>query len=201
MNMLSITKSCVTLCDPMDWSMPGFLVLHYLPEFPQTHVPWVSGAIQPSHPLLPPSPSALNLSQHRVFSNEPTFQMPGMLQSMGVTKSSIKNIIKNLKKNTIKNLNSNTLDTTSAQISKLIWRLSQGVPPENNAKDQRNERYEWRKAKQGRRVRETVVKIIFIRNKNRLVSDLSSTLLTEDYGEVGLKYLILNLASCTQAIQ
>ena len=139
MNMLSITKSCVTLCDPMDWSMPGFLVLHYLPEFPQTHVLWVSGAIQPFHPLLPPSPSALNLSQHGVFSNEPTFQMPGMLQSMGVTKSSIKNTIKNLKKNTIKNLNSNTLDTTSAQISKLIWRLSQGVPPENNAKDQRNE--------------------------------------------------------------
>lgn len=49
--------------------------------------------------------------------------------------------------------------------------------------------------------RETVVKVIYIRNKNRLVSDLSSTLLTEDYGEAGLKYLILNLALCTQAIQ
>lgn len=49
--------------------------------------------------------------------------------------------------------------------------------------------------------RETVVKVIYIRNKNRLVPDLSSTLLTEDYGEVGLQYLILNLASCTQVIQ
>ena len=49
--------------------------------------------------------------------------------------------------------------------------------------------------------RETVVKVIYIRNKNRLVSDFSSTLLTEDYGEVGLKYLILYLALCTQAKQ
>ena len=44
--------------------MPGFSVHHYLPEFPQTHVHWVSDAIQPSHPLLPPS-LALNFSQHR----------------------------------------------------------------------------------------------------------------------------------------
>ena len=48
----------------MDCSMPGFLALPYLPEFTQTHVHWVSDAIQPSHPLLPPSP-ALNLSQHQ----------------------------------------------------------------------------------------------------------------------------------------
>ena len=129
MNMLSITKSCVTLCDPMDWSMPGFPVLHYLPEFAQTNVHWVSDAIQPSHPLLPPSPSALNLSQHRVFSNESTLLMPGMLQSMGVTKRTIKNTIKNL----------NTLDTTTAQIIKLIWRLSQGLPLRKQCK--RSERW------------------------------------------------------------
>ena len=49
--------------------MPGFSVLHYLLESSQTHVHWVSDAIQPSHPLLSPSP-ALNLSQHQVFSNE-----------------------------------------------------------------------------------------------------------------------------------
>ena len=51
----SVTKSCPTLCDPMDYSTPGFPVLHYLPEFAQTHVHWVSDAIQPSipcHPLL-----------------------------------------------------------------------------------------------------------------------------------------------------
>ena len=51
----------------MDCSTPGFPVLHCLPEFAQTHVHWVSDAIQPSHPLLPPSPPVLNLSQHQGF--------------------------------------------------------------------------------------------------------------------------------------
>ena len=51
----------------MDCSTPG---LHYLQEFTQTHVHWVDDAIQPSNPLLSPSPPALNLSQHQVFSNE-----------------------------------------------------------------------------------------------------------------------------------
>ena len=40
------------LCDPIDFSTPGFPVLHYLPEFAQTHIHWVSDAIQPSHTLL-----------------------------------------------------------------------------------------------------------------------------------------------------
>ena len=48
-------------------STPGFSVLHYLPEFAQTHVHWVSDAIQPSHSLLPSS-LALNLSQHQGLS-------------------------------------------------------------------------------------------------------------------------------------
>ena len=60
-----VTKSCLTLCDPMDCSMPGFSVLHHLQESAQTHVHWVSDAIQSFHPLPPPSPSALNLSQHQ----------------------------------------------------------------------------------------------------------------------------------------
>ena len=51
--------------NPMDCSMPGFPVLHHLPEFAQTHVHWVDDAIQPSHPLLPPSPLALNFSQYQ----------------------------------------------------------------------------------------------------------------------------------------
>ena len=63
----SVPKSCPTLCDPMDCNIPGFTVLHYLLEFSQTHVHWVSVAIQPSHPLLSPPSSALNLSQHQVF--------------------------------------------------------------------------------------------------------------------------------------
>ena len=49
----------------MNCSMPVFLVLHYLPKFAQTHVHQVSDVIQTSHPLLPPSPLALNLSQHQ----------------------------------------------------------------------------------------------------------------------------------------
>ena len=54
----------------MNCSTVGFPVLHHLPEFVQTHVHWVSGAIQPSHPLSSPSPLALNLSSIRVFSSE-----------------------------------------------------------------------------------------------------------------------------------
>ena len=49
----------------MDWGMLDFPDLHYLLEFAQTHVCWVSDAIQPSHPLLAPSPPAFNLSQHQ----------------------------------------------------------------------------------------------------------------------------------------
>ena len=61
----SITQSCPTLCDPMDYSMPGFPALHYLLKFAQTHVQWVYDDIQPSHPLSHPSPPALSLSQHQ----------------------------------------------------------------------------------------------------------------------------------------
>ena len=55
----------VQLCDPMDCSMPGFPVIHYLPEFAQTYVHWVHDAIKPSHSMSPPSPSALNLPQYQ----------------------------------------------------------------------------------------------------------------------------------------
>ena len=49
----------------MNWSMPVFPVLHYLPELAQTHVHWVGDVIQPSHPLSSPSPPTFNLSQHQ----------------------------------------------------------------------------------------------------------------------------------------
>ena len=55
----------LSLCDLMGCSMPGLPVLHYLPEFTQTHVHRVSDATQPSHPLSSPSPPAFNLSQHQ----------------------------------------------------------------------------------------------------------------------------------------
>ena len=57
-----VAKSCLALCDPMDCSIPGSSVLHYLLELAQIHVHWVSNAIQPSHPLSSPSPFAFNLS-------------------------------------------------------------------------------------------------------------------------------------------
>ena len=66
----SVTQLCPTLCDPMNRSTPGLPVHHQLPEFTQTHEHRVSDDIQPSHPLLSPSPPAFDLSQHRVFSNE-----------------------------------------------------------------------------------------------------------------------------------
>ena len=71
----------------MECSMPGLPVHHQLPEFTQTHVHWVSDAIQPSHPLLSPSPLAFNLSQHQAGS----FQMSQLFasdgQSIGVSAS------------------------------------------------------------------------------------------------------------------
>ena len=71
----SAAQSCPTLCDPMDCSMPGVPILHYLPQFAQTYVPCADDAIQPSHPLLLPSSPTLNLSQHQGLSNELTLHI------------------------------------------------------------------------------------------------------------------------------
>ena len=59
-----VTQSCPTYCDPVDCSTPGFSIHHRLPELAQTHVLRVGDALQPSHPLLSPSP-AFNHSQHQ----------------------------------------------------------------------------------------------------------------------------------------
>ena len=61
----SVAKSCLTLCDPMGRSTPSFPVRHQLLELAQIHFHQVGDAIQPSHPLLSPSPPALNPSQHQ----------------------------------------------------------------------------------------------------------------------------------------
>ena len=67
----SVAQSCLTLCDPMDCSMPGFPIHHQLLELTQIHVHWVADAVQPSHPLSPPSPpSSPIFPSIRVFSNE-----------------------------------------------------------------------------------------------------------------------------------
>ena len=80
----SVAKSCPTLCIPVECSTPGFPVLHYLPELAQTHVHWVSDAIQPSHPLSSPSSPAFNLSQHRGL-----FQWVGCLHEVAKHSSCI----------------------------------------------------------------------------------------------------------------
>ena len=61
----SVTQSCPILRNPMYRSTPGLPVYHQLLEFTQTHIHWVSDAIQPSHLLSSPSPSAFNLSQNQ----------------------------------------------------------------------------------------------------------------------------------------
>ena len=61
----SVAQLCLTLCNPMNRSMPDLPVHHQLPEFTQTYVYGVNDAIQPSHPLLSPSPLTFNLSRHQ----------------------------------------------------------------------------------------------------------------------------------------
>ena len=75
----SITQSCPTLCDPMDCSTSDFPLHHQLPEPTQTHVHWNRDAIQPSHPLLSPSPPVFNLSQHQGL-----FQWVGSLHQLAI---------------------------------------------------------------------------------------------------------------------
>ena len=71
----SVAQFCPTLCDPMNCSKPGLPVHHQLPEFTQTHVHRVGDAIQPSHPLLSPSPPAPQPPSITVFSNESNLRM------------------------------------------------------------------------------------------------------------------------------
>ena len=74
----SLVQSCPTLCDPMDCSTKGFPVHHLLPEFAQNHVHRVGDAIQPSNPLLSPSPPAFNLSKHQFSQFSSVSSMPGL---------------------------------------------------------------------------------------------------------------------------
>ena len=81
----SVSQSCLTLCDPMDCSTPGLPVYNQLPEFTQTHVHWVSDAIQPSHPVIP------FFSCFHSFPASGSFQMSQLFtsggQSIGVSAS------------------------------------------------------------------------------------------------------------------
>ena len=71
----SVAQWCLTFCNPIDCSTPGFPVHHQLPELAQNHVHWVGDAIQPSHPLLSPSPPAFIFPSIRIFSNESVLGM------------------------------------------------------------------------------------------------------------------------------
>ena len=79
----SVAQLCLTLCNPMNRSTPGFPVHHQLPEFTHSHVHRVSDAIRPSHPLSSPSPPAPNPSQHQSFPMSQLFTWGG--QSTGVS--------------------------------------------------------------------------------------------------------------------
>ena len=79
----SVTQLCLTLCNSMDCSTPGFPVHHQLLELAQTFVYRVGDAIQPSHPLLSPSPPAFNLFQHQSL-----FPVSQLFSSRGQTPNS-----------------------------------------------------------------------------------------------------------------
>ena len=81
----SVSQSCPTLCDPMNCGKPGLPVHHQLPGFTQTHVHRVSDAIQPSHPLLSPSPPAQSFPASGAFQMSQLFTSGG--QSIGVSAS------------------------------------------------------------------------------------------------------------------
>ena len=91
----SVAQSCPTLCDPMNRSTPGLPVHHQLPEFTQTHVHWVSDAIQPSHPLSSPFPPAPNPSQHQSL-----FQWINSLATWGGQSIGVSTLASFLPKNT-----------------------------------------------------------------------------------------------------
>ena len=84
LNISSVAQWCPTLCDPMNHSMPGLPVHHQHPEFTQTHVHWVSDAMQPSHllsSLSPPAPNPKRASES--FPMSQFFAWGG--QSIGVS--------------------------------------------------------------------------------------------------------------------
>ena len=82
----SVAQSCLTVCNPMNRSMPGLPVHHQLPEFTQTHVYWVGDTIQPSHPLsFPFSSCPQSFPASRSFPMSQLFVSGG--QSIGVLAS------------------------------------------------------------------------------------------------------------------
>ena len=82
----SVTQSCPAPCNPMDYSTPGFPVLHHLPELVQSHVHWDGDAIQPSHPVIPFSSCLQTSPASKSFPMSQLFPSSG--QSIGASASS-----------------------------------------------------------------------------------------------------------------
>ena len=78
-----VAQVCTTLCDPMNYSMPGLPIHHQLPEFTQIHVHRVDDAIQPSHPLSSPAPPVLRMRWPKYWSFSfrisPSKEHPGLI--------------------------------------------------------------------------------------------------------------------------
>ena len=89
----SVTKSCLTLCDPMNWGTPGFPVLHHLPECAQTRVHWIGDAVNQVIPSCPFLPLASIFPSIKVFSNESVLHI--RWQSIGAS-TSASVILKNI---------------------------------------------------------------------------------------------------------
>ena len=83
----SVAQLCLTLCNPMDCSMQGLPVHHQLLEFTQTHVHWVSDAIQPSHPVIP------FFSCFHSFPASGSFQMSQLFTSDGIKVSASTSVL------------------------------------------------------------------------------------------------------------
>ena len=83
----SVAQSCPTLCDPMNCSTPGLPVHQQLPEFTQTHVHRVRDVIQPSHPLLSPSPPAPKHQDKcgQAFACYPEWRKKALFQTPAIT--------------------------------------------------------------------------------------------------------------------
>ena len=81
----SVAQSCLTLCNPMDCSTPGFTVHHQLPEFAQTHVHWVGDAIQPPYPVVPFSSCLQSFPASESFPESQFFTSGG--QTIGASAS------------------------------------------------------------------------------------------------------------------
>ena len=83
----SVAQLCPTLCDPMDFSIPGLPVHHQLPEITQTHVHWVGDAIQPSHPLSSPSP--LTFKRRGVERREELLEATHLREPRAINKANV----------------------------------------------------------------------------------------------------------------